>query len=298
MVNAPPVLHEQVLDQMIGLYKEGRLGHAILLTGPEGIGKYECVQSIAHHLLGGPTDVLDHPDLIHCHCPEDKKSLGIDQIRELTEQSQQTTHQGHVRVIIISEAETMTPSAANALLKTLEEPGPQNHFFLITAYPKRLPMTIRSRCQSIQLYPPSHDEARAWLGGMIPDVADADLDRLMFFAFAKPTLALRIHQDNALSDYEAAWEAVTRCFASKDFNPWPVLQLNHPIALLAALKQYTLQQRSELGSPWVIASAWAHLSKASAQLGGHLNAHVSLTLFRLLNTLFTLFHEGRAYAVR
>lgn len=298
MLNTLSTLHQTTWKSLALQYSQGRLGHALLFTGPEGIGKFDMAQAMARHMLGLSGDISEHPDLLFCRCLEDKKQLGIDQIRELCEQSQQTTHQGKARVIIINQADTMTPSAANALLKTLEEPGLHNYFFLISAHPLRLPMTIRSRCQLLTLSPPLARHAKAWLRAKVENLDEHTLDRLMFFAFDKPALAWQIHQDGLLNHYELAWEAVCLCLEDGTFNPWPILELNDTAAVMTALQRYVMAKQCDPTAYSAIGSGWQELIRVAALFGGEVTTHVGLTLFTLLHKLFNLFQNRNAYATR
>ena len=160
-----------------------RLGHAWLIAGPSGIGKLNLALVAAHQLLRnaapppqplGPAEALealgnrhapaDHSaDLHWIHPEEDKNSISVEQIRELIDAISLTAH-GIAKVVIIEPADAMTPSAANALLKTLEEPSGDAYLFLLSSQPDRLPATIRSRCQRLDILRPAPATLAAWLG--------------------------------------------------------------------------------------------------------------------------------------
>ncbi len=160
-----------------------RLGHAWLIAGPAGIGKLNLALVAAHQLLLdaiappqplGPAEALaalsaryepaDHDaDLHWIHPEEDKNSISVEQIRELIEAISLTAH-GAAKVVIVEPADSMTLSAANALLKTLEEPSGNAYLFLLSSQPDRLPATIRSRCQRLDIARPALAAVTAWLG--------------------------------------------------------------------------------------------------------------------------------------
>ena len=105
----------------------------------------------------------NNPDVLIV-APEDSRVVRIDQIRSLIDFAWQTSHAVGRQVIILEQAEAMNPSAANALLKTLEEPPGQLLLLLITDNPGKLLPTIRSRCQRIVFNVPERDAAAlAWL---------------------------------------------------------------------------------------------------------------------------------------
>ena len=91
------------------------------------------------------------------------KDIRIDQVRELERFTEVGGHRGGAKVVLIDPADALNTAAANALLKTLEEPSGTTRFFLVTDRPDALPATIRSRCRSLSLPMPAADAAAAWL---------------------------------------------------------------------------------------------------------------------------------------
>ena len=158
----------------------GRLPHAVLLHGPAGVGKERFAAALAAALFckgrGATLEACgqcaecalslagSHPDLHWLRRLEDKKSISVDQVRETCEQLGMTSLRGGLRVAIVVPAQAMTPSAQNALLKTLEEPAPRTLLMLVTPRPSGLLATLRSRCQRIEIARPGTAEALDWLG--------------------------------------------------------------------------------------------------------------------------------------
>jgi DNA polymerase-3 subunit delta' len=100
--------------------------------------------------------------------------ISIEQVRELHDFIYVSSHRGGRKVILVSPAEALNVNAANALLKSLEEPPALTHFILISHRPHRLPRTIISRCRQLSLQQPDRATALAWLGGQdVPDPAVA-----------------------------------------------------------------------------------------------------------------------------
>lgn len=95
--------------------------------------------------------------------PRQLTVIPVDQVRELSARLSTTPQYGDAKVAIIDPADDMNDAAANALLKTLEEPVPGRYLWLVSANPARLPATIRSRCQRLEFRLPPADEAIAWL---------------------------------------------------------------------------------------------------------------------------------------
>ena len=119
-------------------------------------------------------DIPEHADLRWVAPPEDKESIGIDQIRELVRGLGLTSYEGGGKVAVIEPANAMTVSAANSLLKTLEEPPGDTLLVLVADRVGKLPATIFSRCQRIDLAPPSEAEALSWLDQLQPGASWAD----------------------------------------------------------------------------------------------------------------------------
>ena len=168
----------------------GRLGHAWLIAGPAGVGKLNLALALARRLFGGELerDALDpgaalaamaaryepqdrHPDL-HWLYPSERKqedeekekaSVSIDQVRTATDALTLTAHRSGAKVLVIESAELLSRGAANALLKTLEEPTPNSYLLLLSQQPGSLPPTVRSRCQRLVLPTPDDDAVAAWL---------------------------------------------------------------------------------------------------------------------------------------
>ncbi len=166
--------------------RSDRLAHALLVHGAPGLGKQSMVRALAALSLCTKTDtqspcgkcrgcqlhaVGNHPDL-HLICPEpDKRTISVDQVRELTRALGFQSHAGGATVALVWPAEAMTVNAANSLLKTLEEPTQNTLIVLISDRASRLMPTVRSRCQQIKVQPPTREDALSWLNQREPDKA-------------------------------------------------------------------------------------------------------------------------------
>lgn len=203
---------------LAGAAARDRLGHAWLLHGPPGLGKRRLAETLGAALVCGlparhwqdslPADLATAappqvllPDLHRLTPPPDKHLIGVEQVRGLIEQFGYTSHGGGARVAIVSLAEQLTVSAANSLLKTLEEPPADAYLLLVSNVPGRLPATLRSRCQRIGISAPSPDEARAWLADVEPG---RDWSRLLALSGGCPLRAVG-HAENALDRRDAEW---------------------------------------------------------------------------------------------
>ena len=155
------------------------LAHAYLFCGDSGTGRGAFIREFADLLLcaepvkqracrqcrsclaGGAEH---HPDLFLALPEAGKKDIGIGRIREMTEFLSRSAYSGLARTAIIPNAERLTLAAANALLKTLEEPADKAYLLLTTLSPGGLLPTIRSRCQILALPGPDPETAADWLG--------------------------------------------------------------------------------------------------------------------------------------
>lgn len=191
-----------------------RLPHAILLSGPEGIGLSHFCQCVVNSLLcANPAEegracgackacVLmqagNHPDFLKLE-PEDRgKQIKVDSVRELIEYIHLSSQYGRYKLAAIEPAEAMNRSSANSLLKTLEEPPPGSLLILISHQPSLLPITIRSRCQQINMPPAAEEPMRAWLQKQ-PVVPKADLDKLITLSRGAPLKALDFVETEVLA---------------------------------------------------------------------------------------------------
>ncbi len=171
--------HQAAWQQFSAYQKQHRLPHAMLVSGMPGLAKKTFAAQMATILLcendieqQQPCGqcfscklpaISEHPDYFEITPLEDSKAIKIEQIRELIESLHQTSHRIGNRIVIISPAEMMNNSAANALLKTLEEPGAGCYFLLISHAPAQLSATIRSRCQTLRISPDFSDETVTWV---------------------------------------------------------------------------------------------------------------------------------------
>jgi len=107
--------------------------------------------------------VGQHPDLLELRPLEESRQIRIEQVRELAQELALTSHQGGYRVGVLSPADALNRFAANALLKTLEEPPSRTVLMLVVTQPSRLPATILSRCQRVRVNAPRREQSLSWL---------------------------------------------------------------------------------------------------------------------------------------
>jgi DNA polymerase-3 subunit delta' len=188
-----------VVDAWQASVMQGRPPHALMLSGPAGTGKRAAASWLASSRLGldagalpaVPVVVPEHADLRWLSPPDDKHTIGIDQIRELVYELSLTSYEGGGKVAVIEPADAMTTSAANSLLKTLEEPPGDTLLVLVVDRPGRLPATIVSRCQRLAIRAPGEATGLEWLQAEKPGVTWGPVLRDAGFA---PLAALEAYQ--------------------------------------------------------------------------------------------------------
>ncbi|NQD79458.1 DNA polymerase III subunit delta' [Pseudomonas sp. CrR14] len=181
--------------------------HAYLLHGPAGIGKralaerlmalllckspvalQPCGQCKSCHLLAAGS----HPDNYVLEPEEADKPIKVDQVRALVNFVVQTAQLGGRKVILVEPTEAMNLNAANALLKSLEEPSGDTVLLLISHQPSRLLPTIKSRCVQQACPLPSERVSLEWLGEALPGTSEQEIRELLYLAAGSPLAAVRL----------------------------------------------------------------------------------------------------------
>lgn len=193
--------------------RQARMPHAMLLYGEADTGKRLFARRLAESLLcskGGEYPCGEchscrllragnHPDLVEVMPEEPGKAIKVDMVRAYIEEATLTPQIADCRVCIISPADAMNQSASNSLLKTLEEPAPENHLLLVSDRPAQLSATIRSRCQKVAFPRPPEEESLAWLERQHPG---ADWGNLLACSNGLPLRAQRYAEGGQAKDYQ------------------------------------------------------------------------------------------------
>ena len=189
-----PPWHEPLWAHMAQTIESDRVAHGLLVCGPPGVGKRRFASRVVAALLcrerlpSGdacgqcPTcrqRIADtHPDISRLVPEEWGKLIKVEQVRSFSQRLQLTPQYSTGRIGWIEPAEDLSASAANSLLKTLEEPPPDCHIVLVTDRVSALMATVRSRSQLWRVPPPDPDTAKVWLDGNGIDTSQLDADSL------------------------------------------------------------------------------------------------------------------------
>ena len=159
-------------------FAAGRMPHALLIheapgAGGEWLALWAARLVLCEHPGTAPCEgcracrrvlARAHPDLAFLGLEEESRQIRIEQVRELSAELSLTSHGGGYKVAIVSPADALNRFAANALLKTLEEPPARTLLVLVVTQPSRLPATVLSRCQRLRVRAPQRLQSLAWLG--------------------------------------------------------------------------------------------------------------------------------------
>ena len=299
-------------------YARGRLHHAWLLTGPEGVGKATFAYRAARRLLGAAPDAAygllgsspedpvsrqimarAHPDILVLErVGEDgkpRKVIPVEDARKLSEFFSKSPATAKHRVAIIDAADDLNPNAANAILKTLEEPPPRGVLLMVCHAPGRLLATIRSRCRRLA-FGPMAIEATADFVRAREEVTEEAALRLAKMSGGAPGRALTLSQGQALvlddaarallADLPMIDEAMALSLADRFRGGEGQAQFNLLFDRLAERVHGLATDRAALGQGrldrW--AAAWEQLSQMPREVEG-LNLDRTDALFVALNTL-------------
>ena len=238
-----PTIHpwNQQLWQSLTL-ESGRSNHALLFNGDIGLGKQDLAFSLAHFVLtqsqGQSLSLFDagsHPDLhiimpeafvgdnlldqyaqryLQTHGGKPRANITIDQIRTLNGTLTTHPHIAQNRIILIMHADTMNRNAANALLKSLEEPPSNTLFILVSNEVSKLAKTVRSRCSLINFTAPDYEHGHAWLSAQ-GDLAKTDIDSHLAMANNSPLLALQMYENDYLSALKSVFTDVNNLWTQR-----------------------------------------------------------------------------------
>jgi DNA polymerase-3 subunit delta' len=243
-------------SHLLSLWHKKRLPHALMFSGLEGIGKVHCADIFSRILFcQQPINQLPcnqchscrltrgraHPNILWIEPEKAGAAIKVDQIRDVSEFINQTSLQGEYRVVIINPANNMNIHAANALLKTLEEPSIGALLILVADLRNRLPATILSRCQRVLFSVPPSAQALAWLNQELKDKALL-AESLLQIANGAPLTALSLAKEDILTTRTMLFQAFIKLDEKKA----------DPLKIAAELQDNESIQLIDLATAWVI----------------------------------------------
>ncbi len=321
-----------VLPWQVDLWRQlaGRAqhAHAYLLHGPAGIGKRLLAEQLMALLLcQRPVDARacgeckacqllaaqTHPDHYVLEPEEVDKAIRVDQVRDLVGFVTQTAQLGGRKVILLEPAEAMNLNAANALLKSLEEPSGDTVLLLISHQPSRLLPTIKSRCVQQACPLPGRQQSLDWLAARLPELGPELREQLLTLAAGSPLAALKLHEQKVLelrahvvdgvkkllkqqqsaSQLAEGWNALPLILLFDWFCEWAHLILRHQMAgdeveLGAADMQKVLQYLAQKSSQQKVIALQDWLLEHRQKVLGKANLNRVLLLEALLVQWATL----------
>lgn len=198
-------------QQLTAAFLQGHGHHALLFKADQGLGVEQLIRATANFLICSQPQANqpcgechscrlfranNHPDF-HLLAPIENKDIGIDQVREINEKVNQHAQQNGNKVVYIQGAQRLTENAANAILKTLEEPRPNTYFLLQTDLSVSLMATIYSRCQIWLINPPAAELALHWLAEQ-QNVKTDEIQTALRINYGRPLSALNTLQQGLL----------------------------------------------------------------------------------------------------
>ncbi|HAT1644847.1 TPA: DNA polymerase III subunit delta' [Raoultella planticola] len=218
-------------EQLVAGYQAGRGHHALLLQALPGMGGEALIYALCRYLMCRQPEgnkscgqchscqlmqAGTHPDYYTLAPEKGKSALGIDAVRDVNEKLYERSRLGGAKVVWIGDAALLTDAAANALLKTLEEPPENTWFFLACQEPARLLATLRSRCRLYHLAPPSESYGLAWLEREVTMPQEALLSALRLSANA-PAAALDLLQESHWASRQQLVQTLAGVLSSGDW---------------------------------------------------------------------------------
>jgi len=222
--------HQRPLEILRLALGNGRLHHAYLFVGPEGVGKRAVALALAKaiHCRETKNDYCDrcpdcariqagnHPDVRLVHTLEDKKEISIKQVRELEKELNFRSFSGKRKIAIIDPATLLNASSQNALLKTLEEPPQNSLIVLVAPNAGALLPTLRSRCLRISFGPLARDEVARYLMSK-EGISQDDASLRAALSMGSLGAAIKFDKDELL-EKRRSWAALLLSLSAGDYR--------------------------------------------------------------------------------
>lgn len=265
-------------------YRQGYLPHALVITGVKGLGKHQLGKKLAQLILcdiqaDEPCgqcrqchlfEAHSHPDFMSVEPEEESRVIKIEQVRSLIDALNQTPLVAKSQVVLMNPLEGMTLKAANALLKTLEEPLGNVFFILIAHRLTHIPVTLLSRCQLYPIHVSRNEQALQWLTKELSS-PDAQSNVLLRLSHGAPLEALALSKKKVMSQRDQLLRAMNDKISGS--NPLPGIEAllkDHSEDIFAILR-FILQdlRKCHLGinvDKWVNIDSVKQIQRLSAAI--------------------------------
>lgn len=226
--------HEKIMLDLIGALRNGQSRHAYIFEGDSGLATYSSARLFAAALtckgdsppcgachICHMSQANTNPDIITVEAS--KKSIGVDEIRDITTDAYIKPFDSKKKVYIIKNADIMTPQAQNAFLKTLEEPPEFAVFILLSADEENLLQTVRSRCITVRFSRVGDDVVRKYIESKYPDCENKDF--LVKYASGIPMSIDSVVGDEDFSALRAdSFDALARVMSHRRLDAYEVAE--------------------------------------------------------------------------
>lgn len=191
--------HDTIKSQIVNSINSGRFSHAHIITGEDGIGKSLIAKETAIRLLGKDKE-KQYVDIVEFKMLKDKKSIGIDEIKNIIQETTKKPYEGDKKVIILYRSDKMTEAAQNAFLKTIEEPPKGVFIILLCEKLENILDTIKSRCQVYKLNRLKEEEMLRFLNNKFESLSEDEVKAVSAFSDGIPGRSERFIEDKSLME--------------------------------------------------------------------------------------------------
>lgn len=207
--------HHLIKEEIINSINSEKFSHAHLIVGEDGIGKSLIAKEIALKILDKTQDI-EYVDIIKWKTEKNKKSIGVDMIRDVVKEVNKKPYEGDKKVVIIYEGEKMTVEAQNAFLKTIEEPPNGVTIILLISNLERVLDTIRSRCQIHKLRRLDFEDMKKYIKREYEYIKVDEMRQLIVFSEGIPGRCKILIEDEALKTIRATVIKILFSLQDKD----------------------------------------------------------------------------------